>query len=330
MSNQLSHFETNTNSNTNNTPQNMLRRPHGRRRWRYHSSNGMVVTAHEAAFDGSFNIVRRLVQQGVDVNKRDSRGQTILHQVAQMVDVDRTEAQYDGIVEFLLQKGATVDALSTDGTTPLYMAVVHGKKSVVKKLLANGANPNLKPWWKHDDDDEGGSMLFRALNGILKYSRNNRTYIHQDYTDIAEQLIAKGAGFTKYGAGLNADPQDPQGLTPLHIAARMGSLRLVKLLIAKGAPINKVDKVWGWTALHYASHQNHAHIARYLIQQGARFNMRNLTGKTARNWGDNPTTLAVFNRILILKKLLAMKIARKKQTIKQQLLNQGKSRKRRR
>ena len=348
MSNQLSHFETNTNSNTNNTLQNMLRLPHGRRRWRYRSSNGMVYTAHEAAFDGRFSIVRRLVQQGVDVNKRDSRGDTILHQVAQGDDGDTTEAEYDGIVDFLLQKGATVDALNTDGRTPLYEAVVHGKKSVVRKLLANGANPNLKPQGEQ-------SMLRSATGGIVLYSQNeggnpyNNTHyyrVHQDYQDIVKQLIAKGANVNVLHHEIIHSRDPENGATLLHIAARVGSLKWVKFL-AKGALINAVDK-GGWTPLHYASRYSwqkvrwpdrrntdrYAHIARYLIQQGARWNTRTLNGKTARNLssshpyiqGQNPTMLAVFNKVSILKNLVAMKIARKKQ----QLLNQRISRKRRR
>ena len=48
------------------------------------------------------------------------------------------------VAQFLVSKGATVDSRSLNGTTPLMMAVQSGNEQLVKYLLDNGADLQLK------------------------------------------------------------------------------------------------------------------------------------------------------------------------------------------
>lgn len=54
-------------------------------------------------------------------------------------------------------------------------------------------------------------------------------------------------------------------VSPLHRAAQHGHLDAVKLLVERGASTSAVDKL-GWSALHYACHENHADVVAYLLQ----------------------------------------------------------------
>ena len=73
-----------------------------------------------------------LIAHGAEVNKT---GWTALHYAAY--------AGNDAIVSILLEHAAYIDAAAPDNVTPLMMAVRANKTSVVKLLLAEGADPTL-------------------------------------------------------------------------------------------------------------------------------------------------------------------------------------------
>ena len=104
---------------------------------------------------------------------------SIIHQHNQN-NVDLTPLHYaseDGhleIVEFLISKGAKVDARDSDNATPLMEAAYKGRSNVVKLLLANGARINSQ-------DADLDTPLHWAIDG-------NRL-------DVVKLLIQGGADF---------------------------------------------------------------------------------------------------------------------------------------
>ncbi|MCL2076539.1 MAG: ankyrin repeat domain-containing protein [Betaproteobacteria bacterium] len=91
-----------------------------------------------AAYNGSLDIVRELVQAGAEI---DTEGWTPLIYAA--------FNGHDDIVEFLLQQGAGIDARSESGMTALMAAARGGFLPIVDRLLAAGASVNL-----HDANGE--------------------------------------------------------------------------------------------------------------------------------------------------------------------------------
>jgi ankyrin repeat protein len=86
------------------------------------------------------------------------------------------------------------------------------------------------------------------------------------------QLARKGDS-KKIKALLEKNPElvnskDKCDWTPLQIAAFYGHLKLVKLLIRKGARINESDK-FGFTALHLAALKKNHNIFEWLLENGA-------------------------------------------------------------
>ena len=96
-----------------------------------------VSSFHMAAYVGDLTRVKRFVEQGTDVNTKDNELKwTPLHWAV--------FAGYQNVVEFLLAKGANINAKDEFSGTPLHHAAGAGAKELVKLLLAKGANVNAK------------------------------------------------------------------------------------------------------------------------------------------------------------------------------------------
>lgn len=111
----------------------------------------------------------------------------------------------------LIAEGADVNVKGENGITPLLTAVQYGDLEMVEILLEAGANPN--------SETEGSwSPLIAAANSFC--------------TKIPETLI-------KAGASVNVKTSN--GYTPLFNAAEANNFEAVKLLIANGADIYTED-----------------------------------------------------------------------------------------
>ncbi|XP_023220912.1 nuclear factor NF-kappa-B p100 subunit-like [Centruroides sculpturatus] len=93
-------------------------------------------------------------------------------------------------------------------------------------LLEAGCNPNLK-------DKDG--------NTVIHYT------VQYDKTECLEELIK----FQKKSK-MDLNLLNFEGLTPLHIAVKVGRFEQVKLLCSADININATDGTTGRTALHYA------------------------------------------------------------------------------
>jgi len=82
-----------------------------------------------AALQGAMATTQWLLDSGAQVNQP---GWSALHYAA--------ASPQSRLVELLLQRGAAIDALSPNGTTPLMMAAKYGSEQSVAVLLAHGAD----------------------------------------------------------------------------------------------------------------------------------------------------------------------------------------------
>ena len=73
--------------------------------------NTPIITA---AFKGELEIVKLLLEQGIDINSKGGKGYSMLHFAVEDFNFE--------IVEFLLEKGANVNARTGKNNTPLHSA----------------------------------------------------------------------------------------------------------------------------------------------------------------------------------------------------------------
>eukprot|EP00434_Breviolum_minutum_P015714 symbB.v1.2.013846.t1/scaffold988.1/size146321/3 len=170
-----------------------------------------------------------------------NNGDTPLHQAA-----------YNGHVEtaeFLLSKGAAVDAKRIDGDTPLHLAAWNGHVEAAEFLLSKGAAVDATK-------NNGNTPLHMATcNGHVK---------------AAELLLSKGA---------TVDANANDGKTPLHMATYNGHVKAAELLLSKGAAVDaKNDN--GKTPLHAASLNGQVAAAELLLSKGAAVDAKSKDGKT--------------------------------------------------
>jgi hypothetical protein len=82
----------------------------------------------------------------------------------------------------------------------------------------------------------------------------------------------------------NVNAYNQGGLTPLHLAVKAGRLRMVQMLIKRGANVNAPARVrgaaGGSTPLHFAVYYAKSRIAQVLINRGANVNARTMSGST--------------------------------------------------
>jgi ankyrin repeat protein len=133
------------------------------------------------------------------VRTKDKVGNTPLHVAA--------IAGSAPMIEWLLSKGADVDASNTEAMTPLFEAIRNGKDEAARVLIEKGA---------------------RTDGALQRAAMKNRTA-------VMELLIARG---------VDIEAQDSQGYTPLTMVTRIsGPFEALELLVRKGANINLPDSL---------------------------------------------------------------------------------------
>lgn len=169
-----------------------------------------------AVGSGELTLVKKLLKQGLSVNRKDEKTLTPLHVAA--------DSKEDGsqMILLLLKAGANINARTDYGSTPLIMSLqVYVHSNNAKILLENGADVHLT------NEYNGYTPLHSAAEGRF---------------EIVKMLLERGA---------NPNPVGKDGNTPLMSAVSGRHLEIVDLLIASGADVNLRNNK-GKTALQIA------------------------------------------------------------------------------
>jgi len=111
------------------------------------------ISIHQAAKDGNIEAVKQHLADGTDVNAKNDRGRTPLHDAAE-------EGQKE-----IAEIGADVNAKNNLGGTSLHEAAASGHKEIVEVLVTNGAdvNANIGGWTPLHLAVDGGHTETAAL-----------------------------------------------------------------------------------------------------------------------------------------------------------------------
>jgi hypothetical protein len=124
-----------------------------------------------------------------------------------------------------------------------------------------------------------------------------------DVDQVRRNFRSHKSGPMRFG-GVN-DPLDKTGEQPIHVAAKLGHLQLLRLLLDEGAEINSPG-LWGYrnTALHLAAAGGHTAIVRELLSRGARTYSKDAAGRlpldVARAAGHTEIAALLAPRVLRL------------------------------
>ena len=195
-----------------------------------------------AAANNEADVIAVLAEKGADVaaatKVRSSPsepmgGLTALHYAVRQGNVEAVDA--------LLDRGADINQVSADDTTPLMLATINGQFDLAMHLLERGADATIAT-------AAGGTPLYRVVD--LKWApkspypqppaaRQQKT----GYLALMKSLLDRGADpnarlrkalwYTRYGLG--AEGIDPSGATPFWRAAEAGDVEAMRLLVAHGA-----------------------------------------------------------------------------------------------
>ena len=253
-----------------------------------------------AAMCGSVDSGRLLIQQGVQLDVRNSEGQTAFSFAAAQGHVSFIELLFknNSRRNFLAElneafaKGqrALVECFLNHGVPcilekELTKAAAAGKKDIVELLLDRGVSVDVQ-------DEQGNTALYYA-SGTGKYGSSHK--------DIVALLLSRGARRDKMKAfimatdscacdigelliktGLPVTTIDEQGMTLLmHAAQSYGGESLVSFILDNGASIEAQDKE-GKTALMHAACRSHCEKSvALLLSRGAQLTKQDHEGRTA-------------------------------------------------
>ncbi|TRY61437.1 hypothetical protein TCAL_02148 [Tigriopus californicus] len=101
----------------------------------------------------------------------DDVGQNGLHFVVATTHPD--EKRQANLVKYLLSKGADINqARTTDGWTPLFLAVMWGRAEIVSLLLARGAKPRITDQMGMTCEDWARAYRFDKIQQLLLHARS--------------------------------------------------------------------------------------------------------------------------------------------------------------
>jgi ankyrin repeat protein len=227
--------------------------------------------------NGDLDGLKKSISKGTNVN-----GQNLLTGITPI-----SMAALNGkteVIEFLLNKGADVNARSRDGGTALHGAAFLGHIETVNLLLNKGANPNVRNKKGETPLDSSSGEWNDGLRGVIELVAGFMQ-IKVDMEDVKAGRPKVAATLRNQGGKLSivlgnqstGENNNPE--KDIWTAAKNGNLAAVKTFLAKGIKINSPDPI-GATPLSMAALTGEVETARFLINKGAEINVQHKDGAT--------------------------------------------------
>lgn len=229
------------------------------------------------AMNGDLSKMRRLLTRypnPASVHLRDGSGRTPLWWA--------TKCQKAAAIELLVDYGAKVNEIYTDGSTPLYEAVKNKDSSTVQLLVNKGANVNVRlacgstlliEATKLEDRLTAWVLLNAGARPDDRDTNNRSALIHaieKEDKALIWLLITKGYPLKK--SIDNNTFMDVQN--PLKVALRQNDYHTAWLLCDNGACPDSVVDAKGNTLLHWAVDRGDLEDVRFLVHHGASINVQ--------------------------------------------------------
>ncbi|KAJ8413411.1 hypothetical protein AAFF_G00094070 [Aldrovandia affinis] len=233
---------------------------------------------HFACTQGATEAVRQMIsaydraEDIIDIT--DGANQTPLHKA--------TIFDHADLVEYLILKGADINAIDCKGHSPLLLATNCGAWRTVEMLLSKGANLKIK-------DKTGCNFLHLAIlqpKGLKNLPENVleldsvKELLSDEDSDgctplhYACKLGVPGSVQNMLGLQVSLSRKSKDKKSALHFAAEFGRIKTCHRLletVIDSRLLNEGDEK-GLTPLHLASRGGHTKVVELLLRKGALFN----------------------------------------------------------
>jgi len=264
---------------------------------RYLTTGGLSALMY-AARDGRTESAKILVAAGADIKQTEPNGITPL---LMAITNDQMET-----ARFLIDKGSDINVVDWYGRTPLWAAVEARNMDVDNATFKNGVNrePVLELIKVLLDKGANPNMRTKEVPPIRRFILPTTGSLEWvDFTGMTPFLFAARAGdvtVMKLLIAHGADPKIPTfgGTTALMAAAGINwvvdqtfdegqaqLLEAVKLCVELGMSVNDVNSM-GLTALDGAANRGSDEIIKYLVEKGAKLDVKDKEGRTPLNWAE--------------------------------------------
>ncbi|TSN21213.1 Transient receptor potential cation channel subfamily A member 1 [Bagarius yarrelli] len=218
------------------------------------TDGALQTPLHKAAIFDHYELVEYLISQGADIDFSDCKGHSPLL-LATSCGGWRT-------VNLLLSHGADLMVKDKAGCNFLHLAILQprGLKNIPAEVLQHECVKDLL----NDEDSEGCTPLHYACRLGIPDSVKNMLGLEVSIDQKSKQKKSALHFAAEYGR-INTchrlletmtdtrllNEGDGKGMTPLHLASRGGHVKVVGLLLRKGALFHSDYK--GWSCLHHAA-----------------------------------------------------------------------------
>ena len=209
----------------------------------------------DAAEVRDWELVGKLIEQGVDVKQSQPDGMTALHWAVYH--------NHPATTKLLIEAKCDVNAATSYNVRPLSIAGTHQKTETVEMLLQAGANVEFEA--------PGGETPL-----IIAARTGNATAIRQ---------------LLKHDASLTA--KEKRGQTALMWAAAEGNVEAVDVLVTAGADLNATSSS-GFTAMMFAARDGQIDVVRRLIAAGVDVNAAIESKRSGERSARNGTSALIF------------------------------------
>lgn len=221
---------------------------------------------YQAAKDGNLTEVKRLVSSGAKVDVKTHKHHTPL--------IAASAKGYTAVVTYLLSKGADINYAMPKGATALSYALALKHENTAEALLShNTINVKAKLYGNYSYLTAAVGAGSKKIVDILLTKGLDVDFVHPKLhnslilaaawkkPEMVSYLISKGA---------NVNLKSFNGFTALQIAAELGSLESMKVLMQAGADIDVEHAKNKMTALAFAVAKKNMKAVKLLLKHGAK------------------------------------------------------------
>ncbi|KAL8650706.1 MAG: hypothetical protein Q9226_005029 [Calogaya cf. arnoldii] len=183
---------------------------------------------------------------------------------------------YTDVVNWLIDNGANVCAVSADGTTALDEALEAGFIHIVGLFLSRMTDEDRKGYYlrvagrQHPQAEKASATGEKVVDLVYKPVKQGDASGLSPFQDAIVQGDMKAIS-SLLSQGVDIEDYSPTGEKPLMLAASNSHYQVIQLLLDHGANINSTSNK-GWTTLMHTVRNGDRAVVQQLIEHGADVN----------------------------------------------------------